>query len=72
MLYPVSREDRLGHDSLLVSRLVTKISMIRLAFTEAFELTAIICSVIALILAVLAFLFLPRKQANSDDNSLES
>jgi Amidase len=34
--------------------------------TEAFELTAIICSVIPLILAVLAFLFLPRKQANAD------
>ena len=50
----------------MASRLVTKISMIRLAFTEAFELTAIICSVIAFILAVLAFLFLPRKQANCD------
>jgi hypothetical protein len=40
--------------------------MIWLAFTEAFELTAIFCSVIAFILVVLTFLFLPRYQANAD------
>jgi hypothetical protein len=56
----------LRENTIIEVRLVTKMSMIRLAFTEAFELTAIICSVIALILAVLAFLFLPRKQANAD------
>ena len=49
----------------IASRLVAKISMILLAFTEAFELTTIICSVISLILAVLAFLQSPA-QTNAD------